>query len=84
MWQIRIVIMQYATALPRLWPWDQFRRRKRSVSRRSSTCPPSLQFIRNPEGLLQDPDYNSGGAKMISRSRDLAASNPAAFNVIFG
>jgi hypothetical protein len=42
-----------------------------------------LQFLGNPEGLLHDPAYSSGGARMIARIRDLIASNPATFNVIF-
>jgi hypothetical protein len=42
-----------------------------------------LQFLGNPEGLLHDPAYSSGGARMIARIRDLIASNRATFNVIF-
>jgi hypothetical protein len=39
-------------------------------------------FLSNPGALLEDPAYSSGGARLISRIRDLAASNPAALNLL--
>jgi len=39
-------------------------------------------FLSNPGALLEDPAYSSGGARMISRIRDLAASDPGTLNVL--
>jgi hypothetical protein len=40
------------------------------------------QFLGDPDAILADSAYIAGGAKLISRIRDLAASNPATLNVI--
>jgi hypothetical protein len=40
------------------------------------------QFLSDPGAVLEDPFYKVRGAKLISRIRDLAASNPAALRVI--
>jgi hypothetical protein len=39
-------------------------------------------FLSNPGALLEDPAYSSGGVRMISRIRDLAASDPGTLNVL--
>jgi hypothetical protein len=40
------------------------------------------QFLSDPGAVLEDPAYKLGGAKLISRIRVLAASNPAALRVL--
>jgi hypothetical protein len=41
-------------------------------------------FLSNPAEFLSSPAYRTGGGRLISKIRDLAASNPATLSVILG
>ena len=52
-------------------------------SPQQALSPPAIQdFLADPSALLKE--YPDGGAQMISRVRDLAASDPMTLNAIIG